>query len=70
MSAAKEARMAPDDLPIGHKAEDSTKLPGTKPLMRKDGQSGIRAESEVRGGAEQPEALPVEQQKRRDRLNP
>jgi hypothetical protein len=62
--------MPPDDLPIDQGTEDSTKLPGTKPLMRRKGRPAVGAEAEVRGGAEQPDEPPVEQQQRRDRTSP
>jgi hypothetical protein len=61
--------MPPDDLPIDQETEDSTKLPGTKPLMRRKGRPGVGAEAEVRGGAEQPDEPPIEQQQRRDRTS-
>jgi hypothetical protein len=56
--------MPPDDLPIDQAAEDSTKSPATKALIHKD---GLGAEAEVRGGSEQPEEPPLEQQQREDR---
>ncbi len=59
--------MPPDDLPIDQAAEDSTKSPGTKPLIGAEGRSPVGAEAEVRGGAAQPDEPPIEQQQRRDR---
>ena len=61
--------MPPDDLPIDQETEDSTKLPGTKPLMRRTGRSAVGAEAEVRGGAERPDDPPLEQQLRRERTS-
>jgi hypothetical protein len=66
----KEFVMPPDDLPIDQATEDSTKSPGTKPLIENGGRSAVGAESEVRGGSAQPEELPIEQQQRRDRAKP
>ncbi|WP_419758930.1 hypothetical protein [Acidisoma sp.] len=62
--------MPPDDLPIDQAQEDSTKSSGTKPLIRKEGATGVGAEAEVRGGSAQPDELPIEQQQRRDRAKP
>jgi hypothetical protein len=62
--------MPPDDLPIDQVTEDSTKLPGTKPLMPTEGPSQVGAEAEVRGGSAQPDEPPLEQQQRRDRTKP
>ena len=62
--------MPPDDLPIDQADEDSTKSPATKPLIRKDGRSGVGAEAEVRGGSAQPDEPPLEQQERQERVKP
>jgi hypothetical protein len=62
--------MPPDDIPIDQANEDSTKSPGTKPLIPKDGRAGIGPEAEVRGGSAQPAEPPIEQQQRRDKANP
>ena len=62
--------MPPDDLPIDQPADDSTKSPRTKPLIRGDAPSGIRPDAEVRGGSAQRDELPIEQQKRQDEAKP
>jgi hypothetical protein len=62
--------MPPDDLPIDQETEDSTKSPGTKPLMPRQGRSPIGAEAEVRGGSAEPDEPPIEQQQREDRSKP
>jgi hypothetical protein len=62
--------MPPDDLPIDLADEDSTKSPSAKPPISKDGRSGVGAEAEVRGGAEQSDEPPLEQQQRNDRAKP
>ncbi len=67
---AKDFRMPPDDLPNDPQAEDSTKRPGTKPLIRKQAGKPVGAEAEVRGGSAQPDEPPIEQQQRRDRVKP
>jgi hypothetical protein len=58
--------MPPDDLPIDQAGEDSTKSPGTKPSIQKE----VGAEAEVRGGSEQRDAPPLEQQLRDQRVKP
>jgi len=68
-ATAKDISMPPDDLPIDQGAEDSTKSPGTKRLIRKDGRAGqLGAEAEARGGSESPDEPPIEQQQRQARL--
>jgi hypothetical protein len=51
--------MTAKNCPIDPEAEDSTKRPGTKPLIRKQGDKPVSAEAELR-----------EQQQRRDRVKP
>ena len=62
--------MPPDDIPIDQANEDSTKSPGTKPPIPKEGHARIGPEAEVRGGAAQPDEPPLEQQRRQDKAKP
>ncbi len=62
--------MMPDDLPIDSADEDSTKSPGTKPLLRNGDRSRIGPEAEVRGGAEEAGDEPLEQMRRREQPKP
>ncbi|MBW4023376.1 MAG: hypothetical protein HIU92_09595 [Proteobacteria bacterium] len=68
--------MAPDDLPVDRPADDSTGSSGPLPRPGKPGkpgkpsQPGIGPEAEVRGGGEEPDETPIEQQQRRDRVKP
>ncbi len=58
--------MPPDDRPIDQVTKGSTKLPGAKPLIRKEDQSRLDQEGEICGGAEQPDEPQVEQQRRQN----